>query len=136
MIAIHERFRVRVETPFNMFSSTDVKFEQDKKHCTICISGVSMDITIAIEEATEKFNEQNANAREQEIKYNRHEGRYVVKNLSLYGLTYKDNRVRLEYIWVDCYNTERVMYSPWFDVKKGYNDMLFLWRDKGYEFFF
>lgn len=136
MIAIHERFRVRAITPFNEFSTNDVKFEQDKEHCTICIGGVSMNITIAIEEAIEKFNEQNARAREMEKQYNRHEGRYVVKDLSLYGIHHKENRVRLEYIWVDCYDTPRVMYSPWFDVKKGCNDMLFLWRDKGYEFFF
>lgn len=135
MIAIHERFRVRVETPLNKFSTADVKFEQDDKHCVIAINGISVNLVIAIEEAIEEFNKQNANAREQEIKYNRHEGRYVVKNLSLYGLTYKDGRVRLEYIWVDCYDAERVMYSPWFDIKKG-ADMLFLARDKGYEFYF
>lgn len=126
---------MRVETPFNKFSTADFKFEQDGKNCVIAINGVSINLVIAIEEAIEEFNKQNANAREQEIKYNRHEGRYVVKNLSLYELTYKDGRVRLEYIWVDCYDTERVMYSPWFDIKKG-ADMLFLARDKGYEFYF
>lgn len=135
MIVIHERFRVRVETPFNKFSTADVKFEQDAENCVIAINGISVNLAIAIEEAIEEFNKQNANAREQEIKYHRHMGRYVVKNLSLYGLTYKDNRVRLEYIWVDCYDTERVMHSPWFDIRKGTN-MLFLTREKGYEFYF
>jgi hypothetical protein len=135
MIAIHERFNVRVTTPFGKFSTIDVNFEQDDEHCVIVINGFSINISIAVEEAVDAFNKQNANAREQEIKYNRHEGRYVVKNLSLYGLTYKDNRVRLEYIWVDCYNAERVMYSPWFDIHSGAY-MLFLMRCKGYEFYF
>lgn len=136
MIAIHEHFRVRIETPFNKFSTEDVKFEQDDEHCVIAINGVSINLVIAIEEAIEEFNKQNARAREMEKQYNRHEGRYVVKDLSLYGIHYKDNRVRLEYIWVDCYDTPRVMYSPWFDVKKNCNNMLLLWRDKGYEFYF
>lgn len=136
MIAIHKRFSVRVTTPFGSFSTEDVKFKQDDEKFAIVINGVSINLTIAVEEAIDAFNKQNTTAREQEIEYNRHEGRYAVKNLSLYGLHYKDNRVRLKYIWVDCYDAERVLCSAWFDVKKGCNDMLFLWRDKGYEFYF
>lgn len=69
---------------------------------------VSIDISCAVIYALEDMDAQNQRAPEMEKKYNRQKGRYLVKDMSIAGVSIdKDWNFRIKYVWTDCYGNKR-----------------------------
>lgn len=71
-----------------------------------------IDISLAMFAANDDLKLQNMASKEMERVYNREEGRYLVKDMTLYCIHfYADNFARLEFHWIDCYGLQRGYYG-------------------------
>lgn len=71
-----------------------------------------IDISLAMFAANDDLKLQNMASKEMERVYNREEGRYLVKDMTLYCIHfYADNFARLELHWIDCYRLQRGYYG-------------------------
>lgn len=78
-------------------------------------------ISLAMFAANDDLKLQNMASKEMERFYNREDGRYVVKDMTLYCIHfYADDFARLEFHWIDCYGTKRGYYGH--DCKIRYAD--------------
>ena len=74
-------------------------------------NGYKIDITLPVFYALEDMEAQNQRASEMEKKYNRHEGRYIVKDMTIDGCSVNEKgEFNIHFVWTDCYNCKR-MYT-------------------------
>lgn len=72
----------------------------------------TISISLAMFAANDDLKLQNMASKEMERFYNREDGRYVVKDMTLYCIHfYADDFARLEFHWIDCYGTKRGYYG-------------------------
>jgi hypothetical protein len=70
--------------------------------------------------ALEDMEAQNQRASEMEKKYGQHEGRYIVKDMTIDGCSVNEKgEFNLNFIWTDCYNDKRVYTGETCTVDKG-----------------
>jgi hypothetical protein len=78
-------------------------------------------ISLAMFAANDDLKLQNMASKEMERFYNREDGRYVVKDMTLYCIHfYANDFARLEFTWIDCYGLQRGYYGH--DCKIRYVD--------------
>lgn len=79
-----------------------------------------IDITLPVFYALEDMEAQNQRASEMEKKYNKPEGRYVVKDMTINGCSVNEKgEFNLHFLWTDCYNGKRVYTGETCTVDKG-----------------
>ena len=83
-------------------------------------NGYTIDITLPVFYALEDMEAQNQRASEMENKYGQHEGRYIVKDMTIDGCSVNEKgEFNLHFIWTDCYNDKRVYTGETCTVDKG-----------------
>jgi hypothetical protein len=83
-------------------------------------NGYKIDITLPVFYALEDMEAQNQRASEMEKKYSRHEGRYIVKDMTIDGCSVNEKgEFNLHFFWTDCYNDKRVYTGETCTVDKG-----------------
>ena len=83
-------------------------------------NGYEIDITLPVFYALEDMEAQNQRASEMEKQYNQHEGRYIVKDMTIDGCSVNEKgEFKLHFIWTDCYNGKRMYTGETCVVEKG-----------------
>lgn len=74
-------------------------------------NGYKIDITLPVFYALEDMEAQNQRASEMEKQYGKHEGRYIVKDMTIDGCSVNEKgEFTIHFVWTDCYNCKR-MYT-------------------------
>lgn len=90
-------------------------------HYNVMLDDRVVSISLAMFAANDDLKLQNMASKEMERVYNREDGRYFVKDMTLYCIHFHaDDSARLEFHWVDCYGTKRGYYGH--DCKIRYVD--------------
>lgn len=82
-------------------------------------NGYKINITLPVFYALEDMEAQNQRASEMEKKYGQHEGRYIVKDMTIDGCSVNEKgEFNLHFVWTDCYNDKRVYTGETCSVDK------------------
>lgn len=79
---------------------------------SVMLDDRTISISLAMFAANDDLKLQNMASKEMERVYNREEGRYLVKDMTLYCIHFYENDfARLEFHWIDCYGLQRGYYG-------------------------
>lgn len=97
-------------------------YDKDYKDCDffLYLNDVKIDITLPIMYAFQDMEAQNQRASEMEKKYNQHDGRYIVKDMTVVGVDIDTNwNFRFKFVWTDCYDCKRGYYGHECRIRQG-----------------